>query len=551
MDHAPPAPVETAASDVARKAVTGAGFGTGAMADRATAGLTGCLWLLGLIFASGFEVRVIVNGPAPAWALALIGGFVGLVLILAVVFARRGGAQSGISMPPRRLDRAVQKRALALGGPRGLKVRILADTDGPADAYCIGLGKAVTVYLSPKLLADLDSADDTRSAAAELLLDRALIDAATGGRATFAIAKACVVSALIFLPVKFFLIGVLWPGEKAGPGPGLIPVSGTTGGVIYLVASLLMAGFLFALLRLIVRRRVFQLDAIAVAVSANADKARAVLGDALQQWTFGLHGKDWVRPGQSARISALTATGTIDGVRPPGPFCVALILMALMALLQISVAGPTPAIAGVAVGALSAIALIALSFMIATLLTLDEDTSLRIWRLTAYACVLAAVMAGVLWQLFPVTGFEYDPDGMNGLREAARLEVILLVLSMPVALIALILGQIAAQRFFQAELDSLEGRFVSAAAGAVAAGFILWGLMLAAWHPHQNYLEARFGEYEAYLVQEAASFNGILITSEQWLETERARARTIAERSVFHPPLSAFMLWQSPLRVEQ
>ena len=132
-------------------------------------------------------------------------------------------------------------RALALGGPRGLKVRILADTDGPADAYCIGLGKAVTVYLSPKLLADLDSADDTRSAAAELLLDRALIDAATGGRATFAIAKACVVSALIFLPVKFFLIGVLWPGEKAGPGPGLIPVSGTTGGVIYLVASLLMA----------------------------------------------------------------------------------------------------------------------------------------------------------------------------------------------------------------------------------------------------------------------------------------------------------------------
>ena len=74
MDHAPPAPVETAASDVARKAVTGAGFSTGAMADRATAGLTGCLWLLGLIFASGFEVRVIVNGPAPAWALALIGG---------------------------------------------------------------------------------------------------------------------------------------------------------------------------------------------------------------------------------------------------------------------------------------------------------------------------------------------------------------------------------------------------------------------------------------------------------------------------------------------
>ena len=75
--------------------------------------------------------------------------------------------------------------------------------------------------------------------------------------------------------------------------------------------------------------------------------------------------------------------------------------------------------------------------------------------------------------------------------------------------------------------------------------------MLAAWHPHQNYLEARFGEYEAYLVQEAASFNGIGITSEQWLETERARARTIAERSAFHPPLSAFMLWQSPLRVEQ
>ena len=59
-------------------------------------------------------------------------------------------------------------------------------------------------------------------------------------------------------------------------------------------------------------------------------------------------------------LVAALATGTIDGVRPPGPFCVALILMALMALLQISVAGPTPAIAGVAVGALSAIALIAL-----------------------------------------------------------------------------------------------------------------------------------------------------------------------------------------------
>ena len=551
MEHAPPASVEIAAPDAARKAAIGADFHPGAVADRATAGLIGCLWLLGLIFASGFEVRVIVNGPAPAWALALIGGFVGLVLILAVVFARSGGAQSGISMPPRRLNRAVQKRALALGGPRGLKVRILADTDGPADAYCIGLGKAVTVYLSAKLAANMESADDTRRAAAVLLLDRALLDAATGGRATFAIAKACVVSALLFLPVKFILIGVLWPGEKAGPGPGLIPVSGTTGGVIYLVASLLMAVFLFALYRLVVRRRVFQLDSLAVAASANADKAGAILGDALQQWTFGLHGKHWVRPGQSARMSALTAKGTIDGVRPPGPFWVALILMALMTLLQITVAGPTPAIAGDAVGALSAIALIALSFMIATLLTLDEDTGFRIWRMTAYACVLAAVMAGMLWQLFPVTGLRYDPDGMNGLREAARLEVILLVLSMPVALIALVLGQIAAQRFFQAELDSLEGRFVSAGAGAVAAGFILWALMLAAWHPHQNYLEARFQEYDAYLVQETASFNGIGITSEQWLEIERARARIMADRSAFHPPLSAFMLWQSPLRVEQ
>jgi hypothetical protein len=169
--------------------------------------------------------------------------------------------------------------------------------------------------------------------------------------------------------------------------------------------------------------------------------------------------------------------------------------MALMALLQITIAGPTPAIAGDAVGALSAIALIALSFMIATLLTLDEDTGIRIWRMTACACVLSAVMAGVLWQLFPVTGFEYHPDGMNGLREVARFEVILLVLSMPVALIALVLGQIAAQRFFQAELESLDGRFISAGAGAVAAGFTLRGLMLAAWHPHQNYLEARFGEY--------------------------------------------------------
>jgi hypothetical protein len=153
-----------------------------------------------------------------------------------------------------------------------------------------------------------------------VLLDRALIDAATGGRATFAIAKACVVSALIFLPFKFVLIGVLWPSEKAEPGPGLIPVSGTTGGVIYLVGSLLMAGFLFALYRLIVRRRVFQLDAMAVAASANVDKAQAVLGDALQQWTFGLHGKHWVRPGQSTRISAVTATGTIDGVRPRDRF---------------------------------------------------------------------------------------------------------------------------------------------------------------------------------------------------------------------------------------
>ncbi len=475
MDQAPPASVETATPNTALKAARSVDYSPGAMADRATAGLTGCLWLLGLIFASGFEVRVIVNGPAPAWALALVGSFVCLVLILAVVFARRGGAQSGISMPPRQLDRAVQKRALALGGPRGLKVRILADTDGPADAYCIGLGKAVTVYLSPNLAADLESADEARRAASELLLDRALIDAATGGRATLAIAKACVVSALLFLPVKFVLIGILWPREKAGSGPGLMPVSSTTGGVIYLVASLLMAILLFALYRLVVRRRVFQLDGLAVAASANADKARAVLGDALQQWTFGQHGKHWVRPGKSARMSALTATGTIDGVRPPGPFWVALILMALMALLQISVAGPTPAIAGDAVGALSAIALIALSFMLATLLTLDEDTSFRIWRMSAYACVLSAVMAGVLWQLFPVTGFEYDPDGMNGLREAARLEVILLVLSMPIALIALVLGQIAAQRFFQAELDSLEGRFVSAGAGAVAAGFILWG----------------------------------------------------------------------------
>ena len=45
----------------------------------------------------------------------------------------------------------------------------------------------------------------------------------------------------------------------------------------------------------------------------------------------------------------------------------------------------------------------------------------------------------------------------------------------------------------QAELESLEGRFVSAGAWAVVAGFILRGLMLAVWHPHQYYLEARFG----------------------------------------------------------
>lgn len=518
--------------------------------DRATAGLTGSLLLLGVISASGFEVQAIVNGPAPAWALAMIGGFISLVLILAVVIARRGGAQSEISRPPRQLERAIQKRALALGGPRGLNIRVLADVDGPKDAYCIGIGKAVTVYISPRLAADLDSQDAKARVAAELLLDRALVDAATGGRATLAIAKACVISALVFLPVKFLLIAVLWPRGGDDPEPGLMPVSAATGGIIYLATTLAMGVFLFLLYRHIVRRRAFQLDGAAVAVSADSDQARMILEEEVQEWTFGLHGKTWVRPGPRARIAALTDTGAINGVTPPGPFSLALILMALMVLLQITIAGPTPAIAGDAVGAMSAISLIAFSFVFATLLTLDEDTGFRPWRMVAYAFVMAFGLAAALWSALPVTGGRIDPDGMDGLREAARIEIILLVLSMPVALAALIIGQILAQKFFQAELDSLEGRFVSAGAGAVAAGFILWGVMLAVWHPHQAYLEARFQAYDAYLVDEASSFYGVGVTPEEWLAGQRQQAAAMADASAFHPPLSALMLWQSPLKVD-
>jgi hypothetical protein len=514
--------------------------------DRAVAGLTACYWLLALIFATGFETRGIVNGAEPGWALALIAGYIVLVLVLAVVLARRGGAQSGASMPPRRLERAIRNRARTLGASRSLKTFILADTDGPADAYCIGLGRASAVYISAKLAADWDAADGANQKAASVMLDRALIDAATGGRATLSIATACWIIALLFLPLKFLLLALIGPIQMVMRGPDFLALSSGADAFAYLVAHFVMAGMLFAMYRRIVQRRIKFLDGAAVGVSPDKEGARAALISQLEQWRYGLHGRNLVRPRRRTRTAAINA----GGVKAPGALSIALILMALFALLQTAVAGSKFTIAGDAIGAFSAIALIALSFLFATMMTEGEYTGFRPLRMIIYATVIAGGLAAAVWLLFPVTGPAFDPDGLDALREAARLEIVMLILSAPVTILALFLGQIVSQRFFQAELGSLEGRIVSAGAGAVAAGFILWAVMLACWHPHQNYLEARFEAYDAYLVQEAEAFNGVGITAKEWLDSKRLAARAMADKGAFHPPLSLIMLWQSPIQVE-
>lgn len=524
--------------------------------DMASYGLVAAFWLLALIAAFGFEMRLIIGSDKPGFVFVLLGMFLLLPLGIAVLLARLAKLRDASPLAPDHFTTAAASRALELGAPRGMPTRVMPDSTKRIDAFCAGIGRAQTLYVTVGLLRLAERPAGADTVIARFLIDRALAGAAAGAGGITAFVRAIWIMSVIALPIKFLIL--LGGVGLSSAVYGVFPINTAVLPQYYLGGHLAMALGLIALYAVIVRRTVFLVDHMALEVAPDRGAALQAFTALAPIRTYGLHGKDWFRPNPAKRLQRAAAAGRAPSV---SAFGTAILLAGLLVAARFALAHPVGVVGGDAIGALSALTVLTVSIVLATSFTLGEQGGLRIAPFMLWVTLISAGLAGLAWAVYPIIGpvgfdaINFGEDVLAALRLVGRLEWVLLALSLPLVLGALALGQWAAQRFFSTEMDTLEGRFLAAAGGGFIALLLLWATMLPTWPLLQDRRAEALDAFDTALERSVLTGPRVAKIDAETLATElfdgQYRMGNLSKKERFQPPLAFLALWQAPLRARQ